>query len=296
MQFVNPKNDVAFKKIFGDEQHKAVLIAFLNAVLNLSAEKEIIDVEILNPYQTPHLALLKYTLLDVRATDKRGINFIVEMQNERVPGLRKRFQYYAAKSYSQQIERGEDYPKLNQVVFIGILDFTEFGNQDYASRHILLNVATGLQELRDFEFNFIELPKFKKTENEFSSSLDKWVYFIKYAADLEVIPAHADSAPLRAAYAMANKFGWTRKDLEVYDYWSIKEQDERGAVELALETGLQQGLRQGLQQGMQQGIAQGEKRKALETAAKLQEKGFALEDICELTGLLKREIQDSLEW
>ena len=79
MRFVNPKNDVAFKKIFGDENHKEILISFLNAVLNLQDLHEIADLTILNPYQAPKLAALKYTLLDVRAIDKRGVTFIVEM-------------------------------------------------------------------------------------------------------------------------------------------------------------------------------------------------------------------------
>ena len=88
MKFVNPKNDVAFKKIFGNEQKSEILISFLNAVLNLTGEKEIQAIKILNPYQAPKIEALKYTLLDVRAKDKRGVTFIVEMQVERVAGLR----------------------------------------------------------------------------------------------------------------------------------------------------------------------------------------------------------------
>ncbi len=287
MKFVNPKNDVAFKKIFGDEKHKSVLISFLNAVLDLSGDKEIVNLDILNSYQTPHLELLKYTLLDVRATDKRGINFIVEMQNERVPGLRKRFQYYTAKSYTQQIERGENYPKLNQVIFIGILDFSEFGNQAYLSRHVLLNVETGIQELQDLEFNFIELPKFTKQEHTLTTLLDKWIYFIKHAADLEVIPPHADSVALQEAYEIANKFSWSKRDLEVYDYWGIKEQDERGAVELALETGLQEGLKEGLKEGEKRG----EKRKAVEMAKKMLADGMPLAMVLNYTGLAEEDVK-----
>lgn len=242
MKFVNPKNDVAFKKIFGDEQHKEILIAFLNAVLELEGVKKIQAVQILNPWQAPKLEFLKYTLLDIKATDQRGVHFIVEMQVENVAGLRKRFQYYLAKSYSSQIERGTDYPRLNQVIFIGILDFKEFNSSHYLSRHLLLNRETHEQELQDFEFNFIELPKFTKTEPELETALEKWVYFLKYASDLEVIPTHVENVPLRQAYEVANYFGWSREELEVYEYWGIKAQDERGAVQLALQQGLQQGI------------------------------------------------------
>jgi len=235
MKFVNPKNDVAFKKIFGNEQKKAILISFLNAVLNLTGEKEIQDIAILNPYQAPKIEALKYTLLDVRAKDRRGVTFIVEMQVERVIGLRKRFAYYAAKAYTSQIERGEDYPKLNQVIFIGILDFAEFEGQPYLTRHVILNTETYQQEITDLEFNFIELPKFTKREEELETILDKWIYFIKHADELAVIPANADAEPLREAYAAANTFSWTREELDVYDYWGMKAQDERGMVQIAVE-------------------------------------------------------------
>lgn len=87
MKFVDPKNDMAFQRIFGDEKHTSVLISLLNAVLELEGEKAIEAVEILNPFQTPRLEYWKHTVLDVRARDKRGIRFIVEMQNEHVPGV-----------------------------------------------------------------------------------------------------------------------------------------------------------------------------------------------------------------
>ena len=80
--------------------------------------------------------------------------------------------------------------------------------------------------------------------------LEKWVYFLKCADELEVIPVSADTEPLHAAYEVANQFSWTREELEVYDYWSIKTQDERGAVQLALAEGEQKGLQKGRQEGL----------------------------------------------
>ena len=249
MRFVNPKNDVAFKKIFGDENHKEILISFLNAVLNLQGVHEIADLTILNPYQAPKLAELKYTLLDVRAIDKRGVTFIVEMQVEQVAGYQKRFLYYGAKAYAGQIERGDDYPKLNQVIFIGILDFVGFEGEEYLTRHLITNQVTQKQELDGMEFNFIELPKFTKQEHELTTLLDKWVYFLKYASDLEVIPDSADTKSLKAAYEVAERFRWSRYELELYDYWGIKAQDERGIAIAAEERGERRGKEIGKELG-----------------------------------------------
>ena len=81
------------KKILGNEEHTEILISLLNAVLDLTGDKEIQEITLLNPYQAPRLEALKYTLLDVRAKDKRGVTVIVEMQVSHVEGLRKRFTY-----------------------------------------------------------------------------------------------------------------------------------------------------------------------------------------------------------
>jgi predicted transposase/invertase (TIGR01784 family) len=204
MRFVNPKNDIAFKKIFGNEQKKEILISFLNAVLDLTGDHEIEDLEILNPYQSPKIEALKHTILDVRAQDKRGVTFIVEMQLENIPGLTKRFAYYAAKAYTAQMEPGDDYTKLNRVIFIGILDFATFRSKPYLSRHAILNTASHEQELDAFEFVFIELPKFTKDEPELETILEKWVYFLRCAEEWEVTPASADTQPLQAAYQIAH--------------------------------------------------------------------------------------------
>ncbi|MBV6343721.1 PD-(D/E)XK nuclease family transposase, partial [Candidatus Magnetobacterium casense] len=86
MQFVDVRSDIAFKKIFGNEGKKGILISFLNAVLDLAGEREIDDLLILNPYQTPNIKILKETILDIRAVDKRGITFIIEIQIQRRRG------------------------------------------------------------------------------------------------------------------------------------------------------------------------------------------------------------------
>ncbi len=282
MKFVNPRNDVAFKKIFGNEHQPSILISFLNAVLDLRGDREIQSLEFLNPYQAPKLEDLKDTTLDVRARDKRGVTFIVEMQVEPRRGYEKRFLYYASKAYVGQIERGEDYPRLNQVIFIGILDFAAFMGTDYLTRHLILNARTQVQELKDLEFTFIELPKFTKDEAELETLLEKWIYFIKHASDLEMVPASADHAALRAAYDIANTFGWSRNELEVYEYWSMRVQDERGAIEFAEERGVRRGRQEGEVVGLQRGKE--------ETARKMLAKGYDVAEVADLTGLTREEV------
>ena len=240
MKFVDIKNDIAFRKIFGNENRKEVLISFLNAVLLLENDNKIISVEILNPYQLPALKGGKVTIVDVKAKDQSDKNYIVEMQVADVDGFDKRVLYYASKSYSSQIDRGDLYEKLNPTFFIGILDFEATQNKDYISRHKIVDIETGENFIKDIEFNFIELPKFTKKETELTSIIDQWVYFIKNVEDLEVIPENVKDEGLRNAYQDAEKHNWTKEELEAYDYVLMREQDERGRMSFALKTGISQ--------------------------------------------------------
>lgn len=169
MKFVDVTNDVAFRKIFGNENRKEVLISFLNAVLAFEEGKKILDVTILNPYQLPKLSGGKSTIVDVKAKDQNDNWFIVEMQVTEAEDFEKRVLYYTSQSYTDQINRGDAYNQLNPAYFIGILEFSVSQNTNYISRHRVLDVETGENIIQDIEFNFIELPKFNKQETELKS-------------------------------------------------------------------------------------------------------------------------------
>ena len=121
--FADPKTGFAFKRIFGSEEHKDVLVAFLNDVLALDEPHRIVTVELLPPEQRPVVAELKLSIVDVKCTDARGVTYVVEMQVLQVEGFEKRVVYNVAKAYVNQIARGELYPALNDVVGITICNF-----------------------------------------------------------------------------------------------------------------------------------------------------------------------------
>ncbi len=243
MKFVDIKNDIAFRKIFGNENKKEILISFLNAVLELPKGKKIIKVEIKNPYQLPEIKDLKSSILDVRATDERNISYIVEMQVEELEGFDKRVQYYTAKQYSSQINKGDEYPKLNQVIFIGILDFIFFeDDDDYITRHRTVNIKTQKSTLNGMEYNFIELPKFIKELRDIKTLVDKWIYFIKNAENLDVIPADLKDEGLKHAYEDAYRHNWTKEELEAYHYAEMRRQDEKGKTDIAVRKGIEKAI------------------------------------------------------
>lgn len=206
----------------------------MNAVLLLDAENKIVNVDILTPYQLPALKGGQVTIVDVKAKDQNGKNYIVEMQVAEADGFDKRVLYYASMSYSSQIERGDLYDKLNPTFFIGILGFDITQNTNYISRHRILDLETGENVIADIEFNFIELLKFDKKEDELTTIIDQWVYFIKNAENLNVVPANVRDEGLKSAYEDADKHNWTKAELEAYDYVLMREQDDRGRLTLAL--------------------------------------------------------------
>lgn len=231
MKFVDPKTDIAFKKIFGDEAHKNILIEFLNQVLEL--EYPIADVKISNSYQAPHLFGLKETSLDIKAKDNSGREFIIEMQVEKEQAFAKRALYYSSKAYSQQLARTEQYHLLKPVIFLGLLDFTVFEHTQVYSRHLILNKDTQSHDLKDLEFNFIELPKFNKSETELETTADKWLYFIKQADNLNHIPNNADTPALQQAYQIAAQHHWTAEELDIYEAQGLKLGRARNIIETA---------------------------------------------------------------
>ena len=229
--FLDPTNDVAFRRIFGNENKKNILISFLNSVLGFSGDKEIVDVALLNTNQVPKIIGLKETILDVRCTDQRGISYIVEMQIAKPSQFEKRVLYYTSKAYTNQIESGDQYPALNQVIFIGIVNFNMFEGEHYISNHLILDEATGVNKLQDFRFCFVELPKFNLSEDELQTVAEKWIYFFKNAKDLQIIPSRIKDQNIIDAFDVLERYGWTKQELELYDTIAIYRQDERGRVE-----------------------------------------------------------------
>jgi predicted transposase/invertase (TIGR01784 family) len=275
MKFADVTNDIAFRKIFGSETKKKSLVSFLNAVIDLPENEQIADVEIINPYQLGILSGGKSTIVDVKAKDKKGNVFIVEMQIAEFDFFHKRILYYTSQSYVSQVDIGVDYSKLKPVYFIGILEFEISQSTNYLSRHKVLDVETKEHVVQDVEFNFIELPKFNKTIDQLKTSIDQWTYFIKNAENLTLIPENVKDEGLKEAYTEADKQNWTKLELEDYLRASIKERDEIGRIELA--------ERRAAQRGMEKGINK--------VAKNLKEKGIATEVISQATGLSFNEIE-----
>jgi predicted transposase/invertase (TIGR01784 family) len=271
MRFLDVKTDFAFKKVFGSERSKPLLISFLNALLEYEGEHTITDLTIIDPYQAPVIKGMKDTYVDVKAVLANGNTVIIEMQVLNVEGFEKRILYNAAKAYAAQLGRGEDYTLLNPVIALTFTDFIMFREQAEAvSRYKLLETQTLAQYSDDVELIFIELPKFKITLEALEGIHDKWIYFVKHAGRLDYVPATLMMEPcINEAFGIANKAGLTEAELEAQEKRHDFIRLQRGSIEKALHDGQARGRAEGLAEGLAEGKAQGANDKALAIARNL---------------------------
>jgi len=255
MKFVDIKNDIAFRKIFGNDNKKEILISFLNAVLGFTDDRKIATVTILNPFQLPELIQYKTTVIDIKATDQKGHYYIIEMQVADKGNFDKRIQYYSSKAYNAQIIKGEDYHLLKPTIFIGILNFNFLESKTYLTKHIICNPETKEQVLKDFEYNFIELLKFNTVILECNNLIDKWLYFIKNSEKLEVIPDNINDEGLSEAYHDADQMTWTPNELELYDYAKMRERDEIEERDKAYQKGADDKIIETAKKAIQEGLS-----------------------------------------
>lgn len=251
MRFINPKTDYAFKKIFGSEQSHDILISFLNAIL-YDGNVVIKDLEILNPYLAPRIRGVKATYLDVKARLDNGTTVIIEMQVLNIEGFEKRILYNAAKAYSTQLGVGQDYNLLDPVIALTITDFEMFPEMNQLISRFILKEKDFLIDypIYDIELVFVELPKFDKEVDHLQTLADKWLYFLKCARQLDVVPESMNLVPeIKQAFAIANEVNLTPEQIEDMEMQEMFIHDQRNAIKKALNQGRQEGLDEGVEHG-----------------------------------------------
>ncbi|HEY9613448.1 Rpn family recombination-promoting nuclease/putative transposase [Allocoleopsis sp.] len=260
MNFINPKTDFAFKKIFGSIDSKDILISFLNALL-YEGQSIIEDLEIIDPYSAPSIPTLKDTFLDIKAKISGNKIVIIEMQVLNVVAFDKRVVYNAAKTFFTQLKSGQGYSRLNPVIALTITDFQMFSQRNKViSRFTFADMQDSfVYPDHPLDLVFVELPNFQKELAELETITDKWIYFLKQTNTLETIPETMGEVPeIQKALRIANVANLSLQELEDLEKQQMFLEDQRGAILKGIEEGLQQGIEQGLQQGIEQGLQQGQ--------------------------------------
>lgn len=286
-KYLDPTNDLAFKKVFGD---KARMIKLLNALMRLPEELMIEDLEEVSTEQIPDLGQLKRSIIDIKCKDRQGNTYIVEMQNGYAESFLKRTQFYASKALTNQVQRGMTYASIAPVILIAIVhDFKPLKdeNLDVITFHRTVEVTTNKSYLKDLSYVFVELDRFNKTEEELQTFEDHWLFFLSKWYSLNKPPKNLKDEDVLSAYEVIDQFNWTPGELEAYEKIKLATDTDM----LNLKSKFQEGLDKGREEGIEIGEVRGEARGIEKTAINMIKQNLDFKLISQVTGFSEQEIQ-----
>ncbi|MDE5760499.1 MAG: Rpn family recombination-promoting nuclease/putative transposase [Bacteroides sp.] len=297
-RYVNFYTDFAFKKLFGTEMNKDLLISFLNALLH--GREEIEDINYLNK---EHIGTQEYdrrAVFDVYCKNNNGEMFVVEMQKGEQQFFKDRSIYYSSFAIREQAPKGVWNYELKGVYTIGILNFcfTDSRNKEYYHEVKLLDTRTKELFYDKLTFIYLEMPNFIKKEDELESMFDKWMYAIRHLGALEKRPDILREKIFQRLFDVAEIAKFDRKEryeyedsLKAYrDWFSVMETAEIRGMERGMKKGMEKGMDKGMEEGMKQGIEEGKHRQLIDTARRMKELGMDDDLIAHATGLSSEEI------
>ncbi len=249
MNFIDPRTNFAFNKIFASAESKPILISFLNGMI-YQGNPTIQDAEIIDPDLARTEIGLKDTYLDVKANLDNGTIALIEIQVLNIKTFEKRIAHNAAKAFANQLMTGKGYLQLDPVIALTIIDFTLFENTNKVISRFSFKEE---EEHFDYIFPvitmiFVELPKFNKSLAELESLADKWIYFIKEAPSLEMVPESLKTnSEIQQAFNIANSRNLSIEELDKFERQLFYLQDQQRFREDAFKQGFEQGLQQRMQ-------------------------------------------------
>ena len=210
---INMLNDVFFKALLCDDRHKELTLNFLNSILNRTGKQTFCDLEFLDKEIDPIIEAGKVSILDIRAKMNDNTQINVEIQIAKPKDMKKRAIFYWSKLYSYQINEGEDYSLLNDVISINLLNFKLFTEHDRC--HTVCHITDDFDKkiiMNDFEMHFIELPKFKFGDIKRLKKSEKWIALFSNKCTDEELEEIAMSEPaIKKALDYQNYFMHDKK-------------------------------------------------------------------------------------
>ncbi len=235
-RFIDPLSDFGFKKLFGSEPNKEILIDFLNQLFK--GKKVIRDLTFKPIERFCEGKDAKTVYLDLFCTGDEGEQFLVEMQRADQYYLKERGVFYASRVISEQLPKGEggwNYA-LKEVYLIFLLEFDMKGSGDgYLHDYCLMDRQTGQVFYDKLEFKFIELPLFTKTEDQLETDLDRWFFLLKNLSQLNKIPVFLRKKVFQKVLRIAEIANLTKEERMLYQSQAQREFDYKNAVAFAAE-------------------------------------------------------------
>ena len=281
-KYINPYTDFGFKKLFGTEMNKDLLVSFLNALFNDST-KEIEDVQYLNSESLGESYGDRRSVFDVYCIAKDNSRFIVEMQKAEQTYFKDRSLYYTTTPIRQQAKKGKWDYRLDNIYTVGILNF-EFPNGEYPADNYRHEI-----KLKDNEDNhvfydkltfiYLEMPKFVKKEDELETMMDKWLFVLRNLYRLLERPKALQDRIFQKLFEQAEIAKYNEVERRQYEE-SLKEYwDYTNTLDTAFS------------KGEQKGRVEGRAEERIENARNLKANDVPINIIAKSLGLTPEEIE-----
>lgn len=301
-KYINPHTDFGFKRLFGSEFNKELLISFLNAMFH--GEQNVQDVTYLNSEQLGDRADARRAIFDVYCENDKGEKFIVEMQNVYQEFFKDRTIYYSTFPIREQAQRGGEWDfRLNPVYTIGLLNFNFADGLENAKRWHhevkLMEVETHEVFYDKLTYIYVEIHKFDKMESELVTMYDKWMYVLKNISRLKQRPAALQERVFTRLFEQAEIAKFNNEELKLYEDSMNAYRDIVNAIRTAEKTkyaegeadSMAKGLAEGLEKGRVEGLEKGRTEGITKVAINMLGKGMPAELVAEMTGLPIDEVQ-----
>jgi len=278
---LNPRIDFVFKKLFGAEENKELLIDFINAFV--SEEDKVRDIVLKNPYNEKEFIDDKLSIMDIKAQDIGGKWFNIEMQMIDQDYYAKRALYYWSRLYVSQLSSGINYDKLEKTIGINILNFNCLEEEEYHNVYKLTNIRSGKELIKQLEIHFIELEKY---DENISNVMDRWVDFLKKAGEYtkEDMPSKLREIPtITKALEVLENMSLSEKEREKFEARLKWLRDEKSALVSAEKRGLERGLEKGAKQ------------KTYSIIKNSMKKNLDIADICDIVELSEEEVKQIIK-
>ena len=292
MKYLDPKADLTFKKIFGN--HPKRLISLLNALLPLSEEEQIHEIEYLPTELVPQLEGGKNTIVDVLCTDVRSRKFCVEMQMEWSNAFKQRVLFNASKLYVSQAMKREKYSDLQPVYSLNLVnDIFERDTPEFIHNYRIVHDKDSNKVIEGLHFTFIELPKFTPHSIADKCMMVLWLRFLtEINSNTKDIPSDLLNDPeIGKAVEELEISGFSDAELRAYDKFWDSVSVERTLIDDSYQKGKEEGRAEGMEKGRAEGLEKGMNQRSLEIARNLLSLGLPVTQITQATGLTEEEIR-----
>ncbi len=283
-RYINPYTDFGFKKLFGEEGSKDLLIDFLNQLL--PTRHQIAKLTFHNVEQLPDVSHERKAIFDLHCLSATGERFIVEMQKAKFDFFKDRALFYATFPIRDQAKKGDWDFELAAIYLVAVLDFVydEAEERRKFRRDVALRDQDGELFFDKLHFRFLQMPLFIKQEDELETHFDKWIYFLKNLESFDHIPQILNEPIFQKAFTIAEVANMNPDQRTTYEeslihYWDIK-----GVVTTAYKTGKVE--------GKVEGIAEGELKTRFGVARLMKQEGYPPAEIMKLTGLTQEQLEN----